>query len=88
MVICRSILARECLKLERSGHLKRIQVPSYAPEAAKALKRVAAALQREIASWKPSSSGWFLCLGTRLLPVFVCQMPKCRGFELQTDALK
>jgi transposase len=40
--------AIECLKQEKAGHLKRIQVPGYSQIAAEGLKRVVAALEKEI----------------------------------------
>jgi len=83
--------AIECLKLERSGHLKRIQVPGYAPEAAKALRRVAGALEREIAKLeaefvrlvKASSlaerftlAQTVPCVGPNLARIAVCELPQ------------
>ena len=83
--------AIECLKLERSGHLKRIQVPGYAPQAAKALKRVATALGREIAKLeaefvrmvKASSLAQRFalaqtvpCVGPNLARIAVCELPQ------------
>jgi transposase len=81
----------DLLKTERSGHLKRIQVPGYSPIARRALKRVIASLDRQIESllqeFEKLVAGSSLaekykllqsipCVGCNTARVAVCELPE------------